>query len=160
MQEAQAAQKELSEMVSAVKELVSAIDKAQAGMIAIDAAPDAFKSEVQAEAIAAVEMAKGALPAVLQMLSVSNEHLFTLQQKIEQIDTPHSTPLGLSYDSLIPRTELFNRTHNSLESGGVTTIRQLCGLNMSNMMMFRNLGKKSFEEVEAYRERLGVPFTR
>jgi DNA-directed RNA polymerase alpha subunit len=60
-------------------------------------------------------------------------------------------------DTPLPAAELSVRTYNALLKGRITTIRQLCDMELGDLKWLRNFGKKSLEETIIYRARLGAP---
>jgi len=116
-----------------------------------------LKLHVIAAAIRALAAAKTTVPIALQALSDSSTPLESLTQVLAAMQLPHSTPTGIPYDSPLSKKELGARAYKVLEGRGVTTIRQFCGLHLSELLQKRNLGKVSLRAIEVYRAKLGVP---
>ena len=105
------------------------------------------------EALRALTIAQHAIPAVTGLLVTKKDISHLLQVNLPETDESGNT----LYDTPISAAELSARTYNALLKGRVTTIRQLCTMELRDLMLLRNFGKKAVEEAVAYRGRLGVP---
>ncbi|MGI4740747.1 MAG: DNA-directed RNA polymerase subunit alpha C-terminal domain-containing protein [Janthinobacterium lividum] len=111
------------------------------------------------EALRALTIAQCAMPAVTGLLVTKKDISHLLQVNLpetEQSGNPLRNP-AYTDDKPIPAAELSARTYNALLKGRITTISQLCAMELRDLMLLRNFGKKAVEEAVAYRTRLGVP---
>lgn len=111
------------------------------------------------EALRALTIAQKAIPTVTGLLVPKKDISHLLQVNLPETEKSSSTPRNQAYadDTPIPAAELSARTYNALLKGRVTTIKQLCTMELRDLMSLRNFGKKAIEEAVAYRVRLGVP---
>jgi DNA-directed RNA polymerase alpha subunit len=54
----------------------------------------------------------------------------------------------------IPEALFSAKTYNALRRSRITTIRQLCALELADLKWLRSFGRKAEQEVAAYRARL------
>ncbi|RZK31022.1 MAG: hypothetical protein EOO63_05210 [Hymenobacter sp.] len=111
------------------------------------------------EVLRALTIAQRAIPAVTGLLVNKKDISHLLQvtsPETERLCNTQRNPAH-TYDMPIPAAELSARTYNALLKGRVTTIKQLCTMELRDLMLLRNFGKKAVEEAVAYRVRLGLP---
>ena len=58
----------------------------------------------------------------------------------------------------VSELELSTRSRKMLDGAGITTIRQLVSYTETNLLMFRNFGTKSFEELRGIISKMGLRF--
>lgn len=111
------------------------------------------------EALRALTIAQRAIPAVTGLLVTKKDISHLLQVSLPKTEKSGNTLRNSAHthDTPISAAELSARTYNALLKGRVTTIRQLCTMELLDLMMLRNFGKKAVEEAVAYRIRLGLP---
>ena len=73
---------------------------------------------------------------------------------IEKEESKKEKVLEMSIEEL----ELSVRSFNCLKRAGISTVEDLTNRSESDMMKVRNLGKKSFDEVTAKLNSLGLSF--
>lgn len=104
--------------------------------------------------------------AITQAAKVMREHVqlfinFNIEQEEEQTVTPKDTEterikkiLLTSVDDL----ELSVRSHNCLKAANIQTLGELVGKDESEMLKFRNFGRKSLAELMEIVENFGIEF--
>jgi len=104
--------------------------------------------------------------ALTQAAKVMREHVqlfinFNIEQEEEQAVTPKDTEterikkiLLTSVDDL----ELSVRSHNCLKAANIQTLGELVGKDESEMLKFRNFGRKSLAELMEIVENFGIEF--
>ncbi len=102
--------------------------------------------------------------AVSLAAKVLSEHLslfIDLSERGIQADIMAERPSdakGKVMDMNIDELELSVRSYNCLKRAGINTVEELCNKTQEDMMKVRNLGRKSFEEVQAKLSELDLQF--
>ena len=91
--------------------------------------------------------------AIFIDLSKEEEKADTVEQKV---DEDREAKLEMAIEDL----DLSVRSYNCLKRAGINTVGELVRKTEEEMMKVRNLGKKSFEEVEQKLKELGFSFSK
>lgn len=79
-----------------------------------------------------------------------------------QEERPEETPLSeieAKLDKSIEELELSVRSYNCLEAAGIKTIRDLVQKTESEMLKYRNFGRKSLSEIKGILKEMGLTFS-
>lgn len=100
----------------------------------------------------AVSLAAKVLSEHLSLFIDLSENAKTAEVMVEKEDDEKEKVLEMSIDEL----ELSVRSYNCLKRAGINTVEELTNKTSEDMMMVRNLGRKSLEEVLAKLKELGL----
>ena len=148
----------LSEAAASASRFASSIHQALRVLSDIDKAPDSLKASMRDDALAIIAQCKQDAMQPVTGFSAIAEAFDALSDGVAKLELPDASPSGLGYKSPIPREGFSTRAYNCLTSSNINTVGELCALEIADMMKFRNFGRKSLDEIEAFRKQLGVPF--
>ena len=100
----------------------------------------------------AVSLAARVLSEHLSVFIDLSDNAKTTEIMAEPIDDNKTKALEMSIDEL----ELSVRSYNCLKRAGINTVQELCSKTPDEMMKFRNLGRKSLDEVLEKLKELGL----
>ena len=104
----------------------------------------------------ALSLAAKVMTGHLELFIDLSETTKNTQVMIEKEEAKKEKVLEMSIEEL----ELSVRSFNCLKRAGIATVEDLTNKSESDMMKVRNLGKKSFDEVTAKLESLGLSFAK
>ena len=102
----------------------------------------------------ALSLAAKVMTGHLELFIDLSEATKNTQVMIEKEESKKEKVLEMSIEEL----ELSVRSFNCLKRAGISTVEDLTNRSESDMMKVRNLGKKSFDEVTAKLNSLGLSF--
>ena len=102
----------------------------------------------------ALSLAAKVMTGHLELFIDLSETTKNTQVMVEKEESKKEKVLEMSIEEL----ELSVRSYNCLKRANISTVEDLISKSESEMMKFRNLGKKSFDEVTAKLHSLGLDF--
>ena len=104
----------------------------------------------------ALSLAAKVLTGHLELFIDLSERTKNTQVMVEKEESKKEKVLEMSIEEL----ELSVRSYNCLKRANISTVEDLISKTESEMMKVRNLGKKSFDEVKAKLQSLGLEFAK
>ena len=92
------------------------------------------------------------------LITIEDQTRYIQELTEEEEEVSPTAELQMRLDKSIEELELSVRSYNCLEAAGIKTIRDLVQKSESEMLKYRNFGRKSLNEIKAILKDMGLKF--